>query len=53
MKAENIISNPVKKTYKYSVYGTFAFVGISLSAFILWSFTCLGSAAFDVASKLA
>jgi len=44
MKAENIISAPIKTTYKASVYGALGFVSLSLTAFIVWSFTCMGGA---------
>lgn len=48
MKAENIVSNPIKKTYKAGVYGSMAFVCIALTAFILWSISCMGGAIIDL-----
>lgn len=52
MRVENIITEPVKQAYKYGVYSSLAVVGVSLSAFILWSFTCMGGAVYDWASKV-
>lgn len=51
MKAENIISSPIKTTYKAGVYGSMAFVSIALTAFILWSLSCMGGAIVDMLSK--
>ncbi len=51
MKAENLISSPIKATYKAGVYGAMGFVGLSLAAFIVWSFTCMGGAAVDIFTK--
>jgi len=51
MKAENIISNPIKTTYKAGVYGSLAFVSIALTAFILWTLTCMGGAIIDLLTK--
>ena len=51
MKAENIVSNPIKATYKAGVYGSMAFVSIALTAFILWSLSCMGGAIIDLLSK--
>ncbi|MDT8421686.1 MAG: hypothetical protein RQ754_14765 [Desulfuromonadales bacterium] len=50
MKAENIISNPIKNTYKAGVYGSLAFVSIALTAFILWSLSCMGGAIMNLLS---
>lgn len=53
MKAENLVSEPIKRSYKVGVYCAMGFVGLSLTTFILWSFGCLGSVAVDLAGKLA
>ena len=50
MKAENLISKPLKKSYKFGVYGAMGFVSLSLTAFIVWSFTCMGGAVFALMS---
>lgn len=52
MRAENLVSEPIKMSYKVGVYGAMGFVGLSLAAFILWSFTCLGTAAMGLVDKL-
>lgn len=52
MRAENLISEPIKKTYKVGVYGAMGVIGLSLAIFILWSFSCLGGAALDLAARL-
>lgn len=44
MKAENLISKPIQTTYKASVYSAMGVVSLSLAAFIVWSFTCMGGA---------
>ena len=44
MKIENLVSEPIKMTYKVGVYAAVGFVGVSLVAFIAWSFSCLGGA---------
>lgn len=48
MKAENIYTSPIEKTYKAGVYGTMAFVGVFLTAFVLWSAACLGGAVYNL-----
>lgn len=53
MKVENIVTTPIQKTYKYGVYGSLGFVGISLTAFVLWSFACFGSACIEWVGGLA
>lgn len=53
MRAENLISEPIKTTYKVGVYGVMGFVGIFLAAFISWSFSCAGSAIVSVLGKLS
>lgn len=53
MRAENLVSEPMKLSYKIGVYGAMGFVGLSLIAFIIWSFTCLGTAALGLVDKLA
>lgn len=53
MRAENLVSEPMKISYKVGVYGAMGFVGFSLAVFILWSFTCLGSVCIDLMGKLA
>ena len=53
MKVENIITEPIKKTYKYGIYGSLGFVGTFLVAFVLWSLTCLGSACVEWVGTLA
>ncbi|MCP3176285.1 hypothetical protein MJO47_04135 [Desulfuromonas sp. KJ2020] len=52
MKTENIITEPIKTTYKVGVYSAVAFVGIFLAAFISWSFCCAGGAIIEGLSKL-
>lgn len=51
MKAENIVSNPIKTTYKASVYGSMALVSIVLTAFILWSLSAMGGALINLLFK--
>ena len=51
MRVENIISSPVKTTYKYGVYGTFGFCAIALGAFVIWSISCIGGAAVQLISS--
>lgn len=53
MRVENIVSEPVKATYKYGVYCVFGFCALSLIAFVAWSATCVGGAAIEIVSKLA
>lgn len=53
MKVENLVSEPVKMTYKVGVYGAMGFVGVFLAAFITWSFFCAGSAVIEGLSRLA
>ena len=50
MKVENLISEPVKATYKVGVYAAAGFVGVSLISFIAWSFSCLGGACLHLLS---
>ena len=50
MKAENLITAPIKATYKAGVYGALGFVSLSLTAFIVWSFTCMGGAFMSLMS---
>jgi hypothetical protein len=50
MKAENLISKPLKMSYKFGVYGSMGFVSLALTAFIVWSFTCMGGAVFTLMS---
>ncbi|MCP3176284.1 hypothetical protein MJO47_04130 [Desulfuromonas sp. KJ2020] len=52
MRTENIITDPIKTTYKYGVYSAMGFVGLSLAAFIAWSFTCAGGALVEVIGKM-
>lgn len=52
MKAENIISEPIKTTYKVGIYSAMGFVGLSLAAFIAWSFTCAGGALVELVGKM-
>lgn len=52
MKAENLITSPIQKTYKSGVYGALGFVGVFLTGFVAWSFTCVGSACFEVAKTI-
>lgn len=51
MKVENIVSTPIKTTYKAGVYTSMVFVGVALTAFILWSICCMGGAIIDLFSK--
>ena len=48
MKAENIHTSPIEKTYKAGVMGSMVFVGVFLTAFILWSMACLGGAIYTM-----
>jgi hypothetical protein len=52
MRVENIVTGPVKTTYKYGVYGAFGFCGLSLVAFIAWSAASIGGAALDIITKM-
>ncbi len=52
MRVENIVSEPIKTTYKVGVYGAMGFVGVFLVTFIAWSFSCLGGAVVDMAMKM-
>ena len=52
MRVENIVSGPVKTTYKYGVYGALGFCGVFLAAFILWSAASIGSAAIGLFTQV-
>jgi len=52
MRVENIVSEPVKATYKYGVYGAFGFCGLFLVAFVVWSAASIGGAAVELLSHL-
>ena len=52
MRTENIVSGPVKTTYKYGVYGAFGFCGFFLVAFVVWSAASIGGAALDIVTKM-
>lgn len=52
MRVENIVTGPVKTTYKYGVYGAFGFCGLSLVAFVAWSAASFGGAAIEIFSKM-
>lgn len=52
MRAENIVSGPVKATYKYGVYGALGVCGLFLAAFIVWSFASFGGAALSILTKM-
>lgn len=52
MKTENLATTPIQKTYKAGVYSALGFVGVFLTGFVAWSFTCLGSACFEVAKSI-
>ncbi|BCA78334.1 hypothetical protein [Desulfuromonas sp. AOP6] len=52
MKAENIITEPIKMTYKVGVYSAMTFVGVFLAAFVSWSFCCAGGAIIEGLGKL-
>lgn len=52
MRVENIVSEPVKTTYKYGVYCAFGFCALALVAFVAWSASCVGGAAFQIINNL-
>jgi len=50
MKAENIISDPIKKTYKAGVYSSMVIISIALTAFVLWSLSCISGVLVEMLS---
>ena len=48
MKVENLVTEPMKQTYKVGVYGGLAVCALSLASFIAWSFTCIGGAVYQI-----
>lgn len=52
MRTENIVTGPVKTTYKIGVYGAFGFCGIFLAAFVVWSAASFGGAAYELLTKM-
>jgi hypothetical protein len=44
MRSENIVSEPLKSSYKLGVYSTMVMCGIFLVAFVLWSIASFGGA---------
>jgi len=52
MRVENIVSEPVKTTYKYGVYCAVGICVFSLVAFVAWSASCVGGAAYQIITSL-
>lgn len=44
MRAENIVTEPVKASYKVGVYSTLTMCGFFIAAFVLWSIASFGGA---------